>query len=645
MFKVVTFLFLIVKSQVSFSQGGPVLLEWMLTTPLQEINTGLSYACMAPENKFENESKLDVSKCLNDICGDYKKLPTPYSTYDNLATNTPSNSFFGLYDLTMDLVSKSEELYNAEFDFKDSYYNQALAKAKKLPSNYQISPDFTGSLNLNYAYSLIFKSLKDGSDAISFKTDKAGKLLIDVDKKKINEIAPDLLKGKKNKLIHLIKSIEGSSYFQEMILLMSYPLSVVYPGNVEDSLKDRVLDILTKLKNKKNKSFQSLETRQEVDHLKKILALDSFESVNIKEALSKILYLQLSLELHNKVGSKGLIDYHKKFSKKNTIKKINEAKKLYQDLRTKNKMNPVFANCHRSLVNYLITEVSEDEKNNFKKLRAKVNKTITNKLFIFLSTSSRTLLKNKLNNINIIYPKTMKEELQNIKNKQNLLSRSRKSSSLDAEENFEHYLLNLQLLDILGEDVLVEFDDLCSGDDFKLVSDHSISILEKGISLSWYSLKKPNIGEGIYAHEVGHQIKTLYQENELSDESSDLFLASLQCVEDNRFEQNSVKVDSSSLFIDEDFADLIATQVRKHHGTENGNESENFLCPLVHDNGSSEYDINSDNNYSLKTNGDLDEHSPTLYRIIQNELGQGNTVSDSCPMKHQDLNKCWYFSN
>lgn len=132
------------------------------------------------------------------------------------------------------------------------------------------------------------------------------------------------------------------------------------------------------------------------------------------------------------------------------------------------------------------------------------------------------------------------------------------------------------------------------------VSDATLAS-DTSIKVSWLSVRYPQIGMAILAHELGHVVDNF--SNSMSNQQL--------CVRDKQ---------TSGQYGAEDFADLFSNQVMVAMAKTDHVTTQNFGC----------FFAASNEKLSLKNESTTDPHSSDLFRAIQIHLGLGKELPRSC---------------
>ncbi|QDK37065.1 hypothetical protein [Bdellovibrio sp. NC01] len=132
------------------------------------------------------------------------------------------------------------------------------------------------------------------------------------------------------------------------------------------------------------------------------------------------------------------------------------------------------------------------------------------------------------------------------------------------------------------------------------VSDATLAS-DTSIKVSWLSVRYPQIGMAILAHELGHVVDNF--SNSMSNQQL--------CVRDKQ---------TSGKYGAEDFADLFSNQVMVALAKTDHVTTQNFGC----------FFAASNETLSLKNESSTDPHSSDLFRAIQIHLGLGKDIPQSC---------------
>ncbi|QLY24482.1 hypothetical protein [Bdellovibrio sp. KM01] len=119
------------------------------------------------------------------------------------------------------------------------------------------------------------------------------------------------------------------------------------------------------------------------------------------------------------------------------------------------------------------------------------------------------------------------------------------------------------------------------------------------VMVSWYSVRYPELGASIVAHEIGHSV---YAYSNMSDVTK-------SCLKQKQASDN---------FTNEDFADLFSAKVSQNLAAKYQIPTGNMACALM------------DNLYPLNSRDTSDPHSTFLYRALQLNIANGKQIPASC---------------
>nr|WP_295905688.1 hypothetical protein [uncultured Bdellovibrio sp.] len=183
-------------------------------------------------------------------------------------------------------------------------------------------------------------------------------------------------------------------------------------------------------------------------------------------------------------------------------------------------------------------------------------------------------------------------------------SKAVKDSAEDARQEQENFKkLDSPSLMVLGTifSLIYTADDKTCDEIVDLGISDATNTLDKGIKVSWISVKAPAYGASILAHEFGHLISKY----------SNAYGSQKACLADKQ---------GTTKYIEEDFADVIASKVSVGLQNTLGKKQGNFGCLLA----------STDALPSLKNQDPTDVHSATLYRAIQVALMRKESLPESC---------------
>lgn len=244
-------------------------------------------------------------------------------------------------------------------------------------------------------------------------------------------------------------------------------------------------------------------------------------------------------------------------------------------------------------------------------------------------------LLNTIDQVKIILPPTKEQTLagleRSLHNEFNNLNETLKLlSKLDLQDPQDKEIILLMLATQYNdveesENPLEGVTEFCQDNQPEFISDASYSSYSI-VNIGWRSVLYPQYGYGIAAHELGHVVSD-------ADESQTLnaFAHVKSCLKQNQY--------GSAKFVEEDFADLFATEMIKSNPLSPNKGNGNFSCLLLNQ---------GDGNFiDLVMSAELgDTHSSGLYRLIA--IGtQLNSLTPACQAVKQSsplgqrMRNCW----
>ena len=189
----------------------------------------------------------------------------------------------------------------------------------------------------------------------------------------------------------------------------------------------------------------------------------------------------------------------------------------------------------------------------------------------------------------------------------------------EAPSNFLKASPLKQEMDAVGR-ALSRMRDLCRSYEAETLTDH-IYASDGNAYLSWFTLKNPEMGYGIIAHELGHHVshlmKTEFAGQKTKSAKDILAQGSIwfhrDCVD--QYHGGSAP-GTEHPHSEEDWADYFAGQILRLKGP-----TRNYVCPLIPENGET---------YDVQLEGDLTRrYAPAIFRLLHVEKSTG-TLNESC---------------
>jgi len=174
-----------------------------------------------------------------------------------------------------------------------------------------------------------------------------------------------------------------------------------------------------------------------------------------------------------------------------------------------------------------------------------------------------------------------------------------------------------------------------------IINDHYQPIFDL-VKLSHFTCEHPNIGQDIYAHELGHVFSELLSRGSSSDESKNDFQAKRKCVNSLYLLPDykgafSKKHPEDHFRSEEDMADFFAANVSNFNEKDSDKRTISMcaLLPVVGD----RYD-----NVSTE-NRDYDNHSAGFIRIVREAYFKGVELGESCQKVIDKNRHLWQFQD
>lgn len=190
----------------------------------------------------------------------------------------------------------------------------------------------------------------------------------------------------------------------------------------------------------------------------------------------------------------------------------------------------------------------------------------------------------------------------------------------------------VDIVDEIADDaIFYSISNLCSSLQPSGPSDHALTTLGK-ISLSWPTVKYPEFGVGVIAHELGHLVSTA-----MGRTSSSQFRQIRQCTVMRHLSPSNPSFVGNMNYVEEDWADTFAAQVLRGISSR-----KNFACIFLAKDGST-YG-SEEQPLSLENSNRSDTHSADFFRAIQFQLELGSLPA-SCRQVvtstgHSFFNRC-----
>jgi hypothetical protein len=165
---------------------------------------------------------------------------------------------------------------------------------------------------------------------------------------------------------------------------------------------------------------------------------------------------------------------------------------------------------------------------------------------------------------------------------------------------------------------------------FKVGVTDASNRLNNKILISTFSVKNPDYGVGIVAHELGHLVFNFIEKNKLLEK-----VDSVGCVNSRNKYKSSAALDKNQ-FLNEDWSDNFANRIVHfiaNSSSENRYYGKNFACALLEHDSDKQFAINK-----LEPNKD-DVHSSGLSRLIMNAADRGASTAN-CEQLAPNMPQC-----
>ena len=290
--------------------------------------------------------------------------------------------------------------------------------------------------------------------------------------------------------------------------------------------------------------------------------------------------------------------------------------------------------CERNLNQSLLAAPQDHDIENIQRLIVPIKKSVI-KVAQRLSPDPdvQNLLLAAVENLAFNFPFTAEEILPSMKTRaeNEVQTEAAKLDALNQADDTGLFLLLATSSEIETEDLFESVGSACKTFLPPPISDAAVSALGK-VNVSWQTLKYPTYGIGILSHEMGHIVSHVLQKANAAQ--SEAYSTARTCTANRHTSFDDIH---GSIYVEEDFADLIAGETLNDLRTQGLNEflgsngSLNYGCLLLGNDGSRWGTVSG---LAVKTlEADTDGHSAPLLRTLQLQTaleGKVGTLPKSC---------------
>lgn len=277
----------------------------------------------------------------------------------------------------------------------------------------------------------------------------------------------------------------------------------------------------------------------------------------------------------------------------------------------------LFKKCFGNLAYALENYPTEQQIQNSKPVLDAVKSDVIQALSKVLSPETLKCIQEPIAKIQFVYPLTKDEYFQSFKNlMQSHLDEDQKLLALAKKDQGDLSVAYSYRNDLNGSPRPLGLYEDCRSLGVRAISDHT----EHGfnvLSLSAESIKSPDVGKSIVAHEIGHIVSNLMQNSScISEKSKEKFLKSKTCIEGIQppeLDSQSQKANYDVHF-EEDFADVISAISEKN----------NMWCSFYTDK-----KLNNMQKIEIEASPN-DPHSSFYMRLLQFEINKTGELPNSC---------------
>ncbi|MGE3610443.1 MAG: hypothetical protein AB7I27_12710 [Bacteriovoracaceae bacterium] len=593
---------------------------------------------VVPQVACDQNETRNFSQCLSDICG-------------------PADKFKTYKDVIKDLEYAEEGDFGPYRKQIETYINKKISQQiKSIPEienylsreNLNLDPEM---INLAKFVEIInVLSSVDFSEIVEDSEIDGNRMMLKINSQKLsdglkkhygdaksNQLKAPFIEFLNNK--NFQKVMFGSQYGWALSLEKDYPglaLSEIIEN--EKEIKDKLME---KLKAMNPKAYSFIESRQIVNTrlIDKLQKEANPSEAMLNEYFSAMMFVRILDDYFfkpqpefSKLNPKRIDEF---YSKDEILKKANQVKRSLTSLSLESpEIQQNIQHCQAIFNKIQSALPTEKEREEYLRQIDLYKKEFKRVILGKLSEETAKTLGPKLDGVLFDVPasKEVMSELmlESLKDLELDIDGDKKLKTSDAN-NKDYILLDiLNLMEYEQEKFTGDAAQDCDSYELGSLEDFSLQIGSGKIKVSWLTLKVPEMGKGIVAHELGHALAGIMKENVLSEHSAKVFKESRQCLNNGSYsianesiiyKTNEGQVADSyitDLFVEENWADMISANVLEKSGV-------NFGCFLLDKNDSGLYDSNI-----LFPTDEKDTHAPNLNRVLKIQSILKGVLPSSC---------------
>jgi hypothetical protein len=558
--------------------------------------------CVVCSSAVAGYDNASISKCQADICGvDSLTALDMYTKYSVQAARMPDSQVQELSNAFDQLMTALDEARKRQFD-----------EVQKAFQNPHIALD--PALHDEAAYQ--FFSAYENLLVTKIEAQKDGSAVYKINESESKERLSRMGLGRKGRqwFINYAKALYSRMDAASSVLPPEIYLKKIYPTLTQEDATRKIAQDYQEIAGREGKALQELgfsnksaDGSQEV--IQKALAKKELSSTDV-QALINLRNIMLKVQTMTSPEFKKisdqipLTDIEELINQPNFRKNILDYLKVQKEMNLKRQVDEVKDRCLIiAKINQLILP-TEDEKKSFTGVIADVKKSITERVTVGFSESSKKAMDAQVMSNRFLLPSSAAENkkynLSMLNELTGIVRREGQSEGQPTDGVDKGQFVALGSLHLNSVDRILDLAETSCNAQMAPVLNDANYTSSGAIQVSWVTLKDPTLGAAIIAHEMGH---TIFHTPNLSKESSKKRQAIVDCLDHKH--RNGI-----GKHTDEDFADLISAQA----------SSKNASCL---------FPLNTSAEQSLK-GSKSDAHSSNLFRLLNIQSEQKGSIPQSC---------------
>ncbi len=594
-----------------------------------------------PKIACDSSEGRNFSQCLSQVCGPANESVTYGDVINQLDEIEPENNA-----QSRRLQGQIEEFYTLQI--ANSKESLRALRQRVQSDQVSIDPEFTSVNRLSILLNIL--NDLDSEEFTLEEIDLEGRSIARIDQSKLRKALVNHLGERGEAYVQPYIEFRNNPHFQRLVYGAvngwQLYLDQNFPGKTLqeaiEMMKTQNQQSVALIRSQSERLSNYIQTMSMVD-ISSLNALENEENpsnAQLAEFFSASLVLSMVKDFIvtppsslRQIPAQSLYDF---YTKEDLLRKIDER---LVELENLNAQSPeIQANVQHCLI---IQQKSQEalpshaQRQEFLRMLDAYKNEFKRSILGRLSTHSTRVLSPLIDRINFDVPtsreghnRLMTDRLaKEISDLQRDIEYSRNNDQQSVSVLNAHEFMNMSL-----EEFTSDVTTTC--DEFELggIEDHSQQVGSGKIKVSWLSLKVPEMGKGIIAHELGHALSSLIRANTVSQHSAEVYRDARLCLNVAApeiqpaydivpFENGETKESLAyrvNHFTEENWADLISARFLSP-------EDRNFACFLINKDSNGNYNSNT-----FFASDAQDTHSPDLYRVLKVERFRGRTLPPSC---------------